>query len=130
LLTLKPACVFFHSYPHTTTCILYEECPYAGVDGNNWRADTPRIPDAYGPCNNSPTVFSVLKAQMPNATSALVTGWPELVHFAHPAAHIDFIESAKTARDVVEKAVSLWNKHAPTLLFIHVDDVDHAGMSK
>ena len=74
-------------------------------------------------------MFSQWKAQRPAAHLAVIHDWPgfgRLVEKGSTAAtrHVKGSPAAMAA------AIAYWQQHKPDLLFVHLDDVDHAGHDK
>jgi predicted AlkP superfamily pyrophosphatase or phosphodiesterase len=101
-----------------------------GVDSNEWERFQHAIePICAGPEKIFPTLFSQWKAQRPAAHLAVIHDWPgfgRLVEKGSTAAtrHVKGSPAAMAA------AIAYWQQHKPDLLFVHLDDVDHAGHDK
>jgi predicted AlkP superfamily pyrophosphatase or phosphodiesterase len=73
-----------------------------------------------------PTIFGVLREQNPSSRIAVFHEWAgfaELVERAAP----DVMRHVAGTAHTVEAAMEYWQQDRPTLLFIHLDNIDHAG---
>lgn len=73
-----------------------------------------------------PTIFEVLRTQRPTSRIAIFHDWSgfaDLVEKHAPDVMLHEHGAAKTA----ETAAQYWRKNKPTLLFVHLDNVDHTG---
>lgn len=98
-----------------------------GVTTNEWQPDKYEIaPVCKGPGGFFPTVFGVLRQQRYGSTMAVFHHWKGFGRLvekgsANQVVHID--DAAKTT----DAAIAYWKQQRPSLLFIHLDQVDHAG---
>ncbi|HEY1220334.1 MAG TPA: alkaline phosphatase, partial [Bryobacteraceae bacterium] len=73
-----------------------------------------------------PNIFGALRAQRPASRIAIFHGWPgfaKLVERNVP----DVMEHQDGPQRTTRAAIEYWKRHRPELLFIHLDNVDHAG---
>lgn len=98
-----------------------------GVTSNEWERDKHEIvPYCQGPEGIYPNVFGVLKAARPGLHLAAIYDWDGFGRLfdrgaATVARHVE--KSAKTTAAALE----YWQTARPDFLFVHLDDVDHAG---
>jgi len=98
-----------------------------GVTSNEWQRDKYEIePLCQGPEGIYPNVFGVLKAAKPSLHLAAIYDWDGFGRLfdrkaATHAVHV--LKSEKTT----EAAIAYWKEKKPDFLFVHLDDVDHAG---
>jgi predicted AlkP superfamily pyrophosphatase or phosphodiesterase len=100
-----------------------------GITSNGWfRKMVEFRPVCQGPDGKFPTIFDVLRAQRPGSKIALFLEWggfSELVPKSAPDVMRHEHGTARTA----DAAIQYWRQERPALLFIHLDNVDHAGHS-
>jgi predicted AlkP superfamily pyrophosphatase or phosphodiesterase len=98
-----------------------------GVTSNEWQRDKFEIePSCKGPEGIYPNVFGVLKAAKPKLHLAAIYDWDGFGRLfdRSAAAHaVHVLKSEETAKSAIE----YWNTKKPDFLFVHLDDVDHAG---
>ncbi|MFZ0932923.1 MAG: alkaline phosphatase [Bryobacteraceae bacterium] len=73
-----------------------------------------------------PNIFGALRAQRPAARIAIFHDWPgfaKLVERGVP----DVMEHQRGPERTTRAAMEYWKNYRPELLFIHLDNVDHAG---
>jgi hypothetical protein len=73
-----------------------------------------------------PTIFGALRAQLPESNVAVFHDWggfSDLVEKHAPTV----MRHTAGAGNTIEAALAYWRDFHPTLLFIHIDNVDHAG---
>ncbi len=98
-----------------------------GVTSNEWRADKFEItPICKGSGNIFPTIFGLLREQHPGAIIGIFHDWDGFGHLFERKA-IDQIVDAGSPAEAVVEAGKFIAARRPTLTFIHLDDVDHAG---
>lgn len=98
-----------------------------GVDSNDWQPDKFTIASVCrGDKHVFPTIFGVLRAARPSANIAVLHDWEgfgRLVEERAPQRLEHILKSPVAMRAAVEH----WKREKPDLLFVHLDDVDHAG---
>jgi predicted AlkP superfamily pyrophosphatase or phosphodiesterase len=73
-----------------------------------------------------PTIFGLLRDQKPGSRIAVFHEWggfANLVEHRGP----DVMKHESTSASTVKAAIEYWKANRPTLLFVHLDGVDHAG---
>ena len=73
-----------------------------------------------------PNIFGALRAQRPASRIAIFHDWPgfaKLVERNVP----DVMEHQRGPERTAQAAIEYWKRYRPELLFIHLDNVDHAG---
>ncbi|KNC85910.1 hypothetical protein, variant [Sphaeroforma arctica JP610] len=99
-----------------------------GVDSNNWLATQPDIADVNGICHNTPTIFSLLRSQRPNATSALVSGWEALLGIAYPKTDITHTVYHEHVEDSADEIIRILSAdHPPEFTMLQINELDEAG---
>jgi len=73
-----------------------------------------------------PTIFGVLRQQRPKAKVACVHDWDGFGRLLEARA-MDVLENVKGSPATARRAIEVIRKNKPTFLFVHFDDVDHAG---
>ena len=73
-----------------------------------------------------PTIFGVLRDQNPGSRIAVFHEWAGFAELVEPAAP-DVMKHVSGTAHTVEAAMEYWQEYRPTLLFIHLDNIDHAG---
>ena len=101
-----------------------------GVHSNEWERFNFKIaPACQGPESIFPGLFSVIKQQRPNAKLAAIHDWQGFGRLVEKgSAH--HVQHVKGSAATVDAALAYWREHKPLLLFVHLDDVDHAGHDK
>lgn len=98
-----------------------------GVTSNDWDRDDhtiePRDRNAIG---IYPSMFDTLRPARPDASIIVVHHWGGFGRLVNHDA-CDVIENPSSAEATMSRAIELLNEKKPTLLFIHLDHVDHAG---
>jgi len=98
-----------------------------GVTSNDWETNKFEIaPTATGSGGIFPTIFGVLREQKPNATIACIHDWDGFGRLLERKA-LDVLENVKGSPETARRAVEVIRDKKPTFLFVHFDDVDHAG---
>jgi arylsulfatase A-like enzyme len=73
-----------------------------------------------------PTIFQILRDQRPASKIAVVHDWDGFADLLEKSAP-DLLLHEAGPRKTTDAAVSYWNQNHPELLFVHLDNVDHAG---
>jgi len=98
-----------------------------GVTSNDWQPDKFEIPPvAVGSGGMFPTIFGVLRQQRPKAKIACVHDWDGFGRLLEARA-MDVLENVKGSPATTRRAIEVIRQNKPTFLFVHFDDVDHAG---
>lgn len=101
-----------------------------GVDSNEWERFQFKIaPACKGPEGIFPGLFGVIHAQRPGATLAAIHDWQGFGRLVEKgsAAHVTHVKGSPQA---TAAAIAYWKQNRPLLLWVHLDDVDHAGHGK
>jgi predicted AlkP superfamily pyrophosphatase or phosphodiesterase len=75
-----------------------------------------------------PTIFGVLHAQHPESRIAIFHDWGGFADLVERRAP-DTIKHESGASRTIDSAIEYWPRNRPALLFVHLDNVDHAGHS-
>lgn len=98
-----------------------------GITSNDWRPDKFDVaPTAVGSGGIFPTIFGVLREQQPAAVIACFHDWGGIGRLLDRDA-LDIIEDTDGPVNTIERAIDFFNAKQPTLTFIHLDHIDHAG---
>lgn len=98
-----------------------------GVTSNEWQRDKFEIePSCKGPEGIYPNVFGVLKAAKPKLHLAAIYDWDGFGRLFDRGAATHAVHVLKS-EETTKAAVEYWNTRKPDFLFVHLDDVDHAG---
>ncbi len=73
-----------------------------------------------------PTIFQILRDQRPSSRIAVIHDWEGFADLLEKAAP-DVLEHEGGPRKTTQAAVRYWTEKHPELLFVHLDNVDHAG---
>ena len=101
-----------------------------GVHSNEWERFNYKIePACKGPDGIFPGLFGVIHGQRPTATLAAIHDWKGFGRLVekNAASHVQHVLGSPAA---AAAAVAYWQEHHPLLLWVHFDDVDHAGHGK
>ncbi|MCH9682799.1 MAG: alkaline phosphatase family protein, partial [Deltaproteobacteria bacterium] len=88
-----------------------------GVLSNGWQP---------GDSNPPPTMFAALRQQRPDATIGIFHDWADFDRLVEPGI-ADHVEHPGDEQETMTAAIAWMQREQPTLLFIHLDHVDHAG---
>jgi predicted AlkP superfamily pyrophosphatase or phosphodiesterase len=115
------------SSPNWASIIMGAGPEQHGVTSNDWETNKFEIaPVATGMGTMFPTIFGVLRQQRPSAYIACVHDWDGFGRLMEPRA-LDLLENVKGSTNTARRAAEVIRQHKPTFLFVHFDDVDHAG---
>ncbi|HTL17290.1 MAG TPA: alkaline phosphatase, partial [Patescibacteria group bacterium] len=115
------------SSPNWASMIMGAGPEQHGVTSNDWETnkfEIPPIATGMGPI--FPTIFGVLRQQRPDAYIACVHDWDGFGRLMERPA-LNLLENVKGSRNTARRAGEVIRQHKPTFLFVHFDDVDHAG---
>ncbi|MBI2687747.1 MAG: alkaline phosphatase family protein [Acidobacteria bacterium] len=101
-----------------------------GVHSNEWERSNFKIaPVCTGPEGIFPGLFGIIHAQKPKAVLAAIHDWQGFGRLVEreSAALVRHVKGSPAA---AEAAIAYWKENRPLLLFVHLDDVDHAGHGK
>jgi predicted AlkP superfamily pyrophosphatase or phosphodiesterase len=115
------------SSPNWASMIMGAGPEQHGITSNDWMPDKFDIaPVATGSAGIFPTIFGVLREQRPTAFIACVHDWEGFGRLVEPRAP-NLLEHVKGSSDTARRAIEVIRKNKPAFLFVHFDDVDHAG---
>jgi len=98
-----------------------------GVTSNDWQPEKFEIaPTARGPGGIFPTIFCALRQQRPDSYLAVFHDWDDFGRLVERKL-VDVVEHLKGPTNTVHRAVESIKTHRPTLTFLRLDHVDHAG---
>jgi len=75
-----------------------------------------------------PTIFQVLHHERPTAGAAVFHDWAGFANLVERSA-VDVMQHEHGPVKTVEAALRYWREKQPALMFLHLDNVDHAGHS-
>jgi predicted AlkP superfamily pyrophosphatase or phosphodiesterase len=73
-----------------------------------------------------PTIFEVMRAQQPSNRIVIIHDWPGFANLVEKHAP-DVMQHVHGAAKTAEIAAEYWKRNHPELMFVHLDNVDHAG---
>jgi predicted AlkP superfamily pyrophosphatase or phosphodiesterase len=115
------------SSPNWASMIMGAGPEQHGVTSNDWETNKFDIaPTVRGSGGIFPTIFGLLREQRPASKIACVHDWDGFGRLVEPRAP-DILENVKGSPDTAKRAVEIIKAQKPTFLFVHFDDVDHAG---
>jgi len=76
-----------------------------------------------------PTIFEVLREQQPASRIAIFHDWPGFADLVEKHAP-DIMQHVHGAAKTAETAAAYWRQNHPSLMFVHLDNVDHTGHSE
>jgi len=98
-----------------------------GITSNGYfRSMVEFAPVCKGPDGKYPTIFQALRDQFPESGIAVFHDWGGFADLVEPHAP-DVMRHVGGAARTTAIAMAYWKEHVPALLFIHLDNVDHAG---
>ena len=129
--TLKARAVFpTVSSPNWASMIMGATATHHGITSNEWMPSKFELgPVCQGSEGTFPTMFSVLRAARPAMVMGIIHDWDGFGRLVEPNV-VNVKESVKGSKEATERAISWWLQKKPELLFLHLDDVDHAGHNK
>ncbi len=84
---------------------------------------SPACQDAEG---HFPTIFGILRDQRPASRIAVFHEWGGFANLVEPRGP-DVMQHESSSERTLSAALEYWKAKRPTLLFVHLDGVDHAG---
>lgn len=115
------------SSPNWASLIMGAGPEQHGITSNDWQPDKFDFsPSCTGMAATFPTIFGLLRQQRPNAHIAVIHDWEGFGRMVEKAAPT-YMRHVKGSPEATAAAVAYWKEHKPDLLFLHLDDVDHAG---
>ncbi len=83
-------------------------------------------PICQGTDGKFPTIFDALHKQHPKSRIAIFHDWPGFADLVAKDS-TDILQHETGNKRTTEAAINYWKNEKPELLFIHLDNVDHAG---
>jgi len=115
------------SSPNWASMIMGAGPEQHGITSNDWQPDKFDIsPVAVGASGRFPTIFGVLRDQNSKAHIACIHDWEGFGRLIEPRV-TDVLEHVKDSGSTARRAIEVIRQNKPTFLFVHFDDVDHAG---
>lgn len=115
------------SSPNWASMIMGAGPEQHGVTSNDWQPDKFDLaPVAVGPGGIFPTIFGVLRGQRPKSHIAVFYDWSGFGRLYERDA-VDWNADTKGAELTTQRAAEYIAEHKPTLTFVQLDHVDHAG---
>lgn len=115
------------SSPNWASMIMGAVPELHGVTSNDWQPEkfdiAPSCKDANG---RFPTIFGLLHEKRSELRMAVFHDWKDFGRLIEPGA-VPVLRHVKGSPEAMQAAIEYWNAAKPDLLFIHLDDVDHAG---
>ncbi|PWJ60567.1 type I phosphodiesterase/nucleotide pyrophosphatase [Dyadobacter jejuensis] len=98
-----------------------------GITSNDWELDDHSLPPIVAEADGRfPTIFSVLHKAQPEATIEVVYHWGGYGRLYQKDA-VSYDRTFSTEDSTAIDFVRYWKENKPTLGFLHLDHVDHAG---
>lgn len=98
-----------------------------GIISNSWRTDNFILPaTVVNERNKFPSVFGVIRKQMPSAKIGAIYHWGPIVNFFEEG-DVDYSISPESEEETTNLSVDFIKEHKPDFTFIHLDHVDGAG---
>ncbi|WP_169979100.1 alkaline phosphatase [Tautonia rosea] len=114
------------SSPNWASMIMGAGPEQHGVTSNAWEPDAFEIaPTVAGPDGRFPTIFSILREQRPEAEIAVIYDWGGFGRLLN-GDEVDLDLDADGPEAATAAAEAALVDRRPTLLFVHLDHVDHA----
>jgi len=115
------------SSPNWASMIMGAGPEQHGVTSNDWEQDKYEIPPiCHGSGGIFPTIFGVLREERPSSIIACFTDWDGFIRLVEPKAP-DEMAYVPEVDNTTAHAIAYLQKEKPTFVFIHYDNVDHAG---
>ena len=115
------------SSPNWASMIMGAGPEQHGVTSNDWQPDKfDFAPVCRGTGGIFPTVFGVLRQQRPDARISIFHDWNEFGRLVERGA-ATVMQRTPGGDATVGAALKEWHNQPPLLMFLHIDDVDHAG---
>jgi predicted AlkP superfamily pyrophosphatase or phosphodiesterase len=115
------------SSPNWASMIMGADPIHHGITSNDWELDDHELsPVVSENSGRYPTIFAELRKQHPQKVQACLYDWDGFGRLVNEA-DFDRIEDCDGPRAAAEAACDSIRNAKPTLLFVHLDHVDHAG---
>lgn len=117
------------SSPNWASMIMGAGPEQHGITSNGWQPDEHLLPaSVVTGSQRFPTVFTLFKAQMPDAVVGAVYDWSGFGRLFDKS-EVDFDLAPEDELATVAAASEILSSQKPQFTFIHLDHVDHAGHS-
>ncbi|WP_197528919.1 alkaline phosphatase [Aeoliella mucimassa] len=98
-----------------------------GITSNEWERNRFEIaPVVKGSEGIYPTMFSAVRKGLPTSAIGVFHDWGGFGRLVESES-CDLVVDADGPVDAIDRSTEFWNSRNPSLLFIHLDHVDHAG---
>jgi predicted AlkP superfamily pyrophosphatase or phosphodiesterase len=115
------------SSPNWASMIMGAGPEQHGITSNDWQPNKFDIaPVVVGRGGIFPTIYGIIREQKSNAYIACIHDWEGYGRLVEPKVP-DLLEHVKGSALTAARAIEVIHQKKPTFLFIHFDDVDHAG---
>lgn len=115
------------SSPNWASMIMGAGPAQHGIVTNKWEVEKHEIdPICQGSAKTFPTIFGILREHKPSSKIVIIHDWQGFARMVEPNA-ATFSQHVKGSPAAMDAAIAHWKKEKPELLFVHLDDVDHAG---
>jgi predicted AlkP superfamily pyrophosphatase or phosphodiesterase len=115
------------SSPNWASMIMGAGPEQHGITSNDWQTNKFEIaPTAKGSGGIFPTIFGVVREQKPGAQISCIHDWDGFGRLVEPGVP-DILEHVKGSPVTAKRAIEVIKQKKPLFMFIHFDDVDHAG---
>jgi predicted AlkP superfamily pyrophosphatase or phosphodiesterase len=115
------------SSPNWASMIMGAGPEQHGITSNDWEPEKFEIaPTARGPGGIFPTIFCALRQQRPDSYLAVFHDWDGFGRLVERKL-VDVVEHLEGPTNTVHRAVECIKTRHPTLTFLQLDHVDHAG---
>jgi len=116
------------SAPNWASMLLGAGPEQHGVTNNGWRveADSNLVPVVHNERKWFPSIFTVIRAQLPTAEIGSIYQWGDF-GMLYDRAQLSYDRHFNTADSAVQAFAAYIQEKKPLFAAIHIDDVDHAG---
>ena len=115
------------SSPNWASMIMGAGPEQHGITSNDWEFDDHTIePIVRGADDRFPSIFGVIRKQLPDADIASLYHWNGFGRL-YDARDLNFDQSFSTADSTTDATVGYILENKPAFTFVHLDDVDGAG---
>jgi len=105
----------------------------SGVNSNDWlpawanpNSTVGTVPPVSGVGSIPQTIFQVLKEQSPRSTTAVSTAWQWITYLCSDSVD-HFFWGQENDDAVTDTMIGYITQNKPTLMFVHLDDIDETG---
>ena len=118
------------SSPNWASMIMGAGPEQHGITSNDWETNKFEIaPIAVGSGGIFPTIFGLLREQHPKSSIVCLHDWDGFGRLTERAA-FNVIERVDGTPATAARAIEVFKKEKPELMFLHFDEVDHNGHDK